>query len=68
MTNDDQEHAEADAVFDAAWDVCADNGECDQRGGLEYFRCRLAWEKRGRMDAALAWIKSEANKPPGQNP
>ena len=50
--------------FDAAWDVLAEQGVCDDRGSAEYRRLRGEWERDARLYLALQFIRNNANNPP----
>ena len=56
------DHYTPDA-FDMIWDLLALAGECDERGGMEYTRCRLEWDTHGATSAARAFIRNRANIP-----
>lgn len=48
-------------VFDQVWDMAAEQGGCDARGGAEYRRVAAIWERGGQRLVTLMFILRQAS-------
>lgn len=58
-------HEVDSAAFDRVWDVLADQGACDSRGGAEYHRIQDEWATAGFPTPLARFIRQSANYVPG---
>ena len=51
-----------DRVFEATWDVLADEGWCDARGAAEWLRINSDWIDSGRTQQMVKFIQDGDRK------
>ena len=52
-------------VFVSCWDCLAEEGQCDERGGMEYSRVLREWVLAGEPRDCERFIREHANRGPG---